>query len=394
MNLSLLWPLLGTMGAAFYFLVEATGVELWEPKLARFIFWFFLAVSGGILISLALGFSEGREYLEALRPFDILLLAGLLLFLVNILGSAVKTGLTRTPVIPILLTGALLSPALYLPTMFFMAAPTVDEALKFLVVHLWEEGSLEILATVILAGILIAAGLPRRRLKNLLLLEAGLVIGTGFLAIGHHYYWIGTPGFWRFLGGVASGLQVIPIFLMAKLSWQHFKQKKKLRLPPSHSLSLNFIYASAFWNLAGAGLFGLLLAIPAFNRYAHGTYLTSAHAHMALFGFFGQLVLGASYFILFRHRQISRRHRRRVTLSWQLLNAGLAVMAAGLIAAGLLQTYLWRVAGLDFTRVTLLLKPYLLARAIGGTCFAAGAALLAWETAKLSWVYTRWAKRA
>ena len=36
-----------------------------------------------------------------------------------------------------------------------------------------------------------------------------IIAGTG-----HHYYWIGTPGYWQWIGSIFSSLEVIPFFGM------------------------------------------------------------------------------------------------------------------------------------------------------------------------------------
>jgi nitric oxide reductase subunit B len=50
-------------------------------------------------------------------------------------------------------------------------------------------------------------------------------------------------------------------------------------------------------------------------------------------------------------------------------------MGSALTIAGILQTYLLRVTGLDFLTTSTLLRPYLFVRTLGGACFAAGALL-------------------
>lgn len=50
-------------------------------------------------------------------------------------------------------------------------------------------------------------------------------------------------------------------------------------------------------------------------------------------------------------------------------------MGSALTVAGLLQTYLWRVAGADFMEVQILIRPFLALRAVGGAVFAGGGSL-------------------
>ncbi|MCG0277139.1 MAG: cbb3-type cytochrome c oxidase subunit I [Thermanaeromonas sp.] len=374
LNLSLLWPLLGIMGSACYFIVEFTGNELYTPKLIKWNFWYLLITILLLLASLALGHTEGREYLEAPFPFKVALLVGFLFFILNLLISIFKNRLLYHPETIIMFSGFLLASLLYLPNLFPVLHPTVDDTFRFLVVHLWEEGSLELVATTV-ASLWLATlkVVPLNRAKRLILWEAILVLFSGALASAHHLYWIGLPRFWQLIGAAASAIQVIPIVLLGITAF------RSLYSSNLNHISLYFFYSSVFWNIVGVGLLGFLLALPPLNFYVHGTYLTSAHSHMALFGFFGFLVLGTSYFILTRRYSLSAAHKKRVKLSVILLNSGLAIMSGSLILTGLLQSYLCYVAGLNFTRTHLLLHPYLLLRAAGGAVFGAGAFLLALE---------------
>ena len=34
------------------------------------------------------------------------------------------------------------------------------------------------------------------------------------LGTGHHYYWIGTPGYWQWIGTIFSAVEPLPFFAM------------------------------------------------------------------------------------------------------------------------------------------------------------------------------------
>lgn len=399
LNLSLFWPILGLMGATYYILPLQTKASLGSPKLARLHFWLALFTVFGILISLALGYSEGREYLEAIRPFDLAVIANLILFALNVALSlrrhetGPRTDRTllsqnsagnrkgfqnsRPPWRPTffgLELGLALAVVTYSVNAFFLPNPVVDEFLKFWVVHLWEEGTFELLAILVIGQFLIAlTGLDPRQVEKWYNAEILLVLFTGFYATGHHYFWVGLPSYWLYLGGIFGALQPLPIFLLTR---ETLSAAAKTREGRRRDPALGFLAASALWNLIGAGGLGFLITTPFINRYTHGTYLTSAHAHAALFGTYGFLALAAVYFILPR---LTPWKMPCGPLSLTLLNLGLALMTSGLFLAGFLQTYLWRVVGLDFPTVRSLIKPYLAFRSLGALLFAAGGVLPAWD---------------
>lgn len=124
---------------------------------------------------------------------------------------------------------------------------------------------------------------------------------------------------------------------------------------------------------------GLVLSIPSWNFYLHGTYMTAAHAHLALFGAVGMSSMAeVTYVLPAKTKRITRWDGLRAWTGLGFVNAGPALMSVTLIAAGLLQTYLWRVLGMSFMESHELLRPYLAVRAVGGAVYAAGAILYVW----------------
>lgn len=387
LNLAIFWPLLGAMGLAYYFFVAEASTDLVSRRLARAQFLLFTFIFLLNLGALSLKLTEGREYLEALPPLDWVILLTCLIFVYNLARTYLKPGVPRgRPTLLAFLLGATTLVVFFIPNLFFYPHPVADEIVKFWVVHLWEEGSLELVATAVLAAMLLAVLEERRKeVEAALWLELFLVVGGSILATAHHYYWIGLPSYWTWIGAGFSGLQVVPILLLTFSAVKGFRQGRWRRLDPESRLSLAVVASSIFYHLTGAGLLGLALAIPRFNLYVHGTYLISAHAHLALFGAFGLLVLAGCFYVLTRHLVLSPVEVRRAWLGVGLVNLGLVVMGGSLALAGFLQAYLWRAAGMDFMEVQGLIRPYLELRAAGGTVFAVGDLFLTWAVLAPAW---------
>ncbi|TDA70529.1 MAG: nitric-oxide reductase [Clostridia bacterium] len=387
LNLAIFWPLLGAMGLAYYFFVAEAGTDLASRRLARGQFLIFTLILLLDLGALSLKLTEGREYLEAIPPLDWALVLASVIFAYNLGRTYLKHGVPRgRPTLLAFLLGAITLVAFFVPNLFFYPHPAADEIVKFWVVHLWEEGSLELVATAVLAAVLLAVlGEGRAAIEGALWLELFLVVASSILSTAHHYYWIGLPSYWMWIGGVFSGLQLVPILLLTFSAAKGFRRGRWRRLDPASKLSLAMVASSVFYHLTGAGLLGFTLAIPRLNLYAHGTYLTSAHAHLALFGAFGLMILAGSFYVLTRHLELSRAEGRRAWLGLALVNLGLVVMGGALALAGFLQAYLWRVVGGDFMEVQGLIRPYLGLRAAGGAFFAVGDLLLVWAILAPAW---------
>ncbi len=402
LNLAVFWPMLGLMGATYYFLAHDLQTTLWSRRLAAVQFWVIIAALLAIYASLLLGYTEGREYLESPWPFKLLIVLGFLLFTVNIVGTLAKRpGQALKPVPLIVAFSVPVSGLLLLAATFSYHNPSVDEMVRFWIVHLWEEGSLDILASVAIVALLARSkGVPGRTIEGWLLVEAALVIFSGALATGHHYYWIGLPAFWITIGAVFSFVQVVPIGMLVYISFRTARGMGRGRRSgegrssggsPRHSdwglsRATYFILSAVIWNITGAGVIGLVMTIPPVNRYIHGTYVTSGHAHLALGGFFGFLVLGLVLYILDRYRPTDAAGRRDVDLSLWLLNAGMGLMGLSLLTAGALEVYRLRVLAREFMWVQSTLRPFLALRSLGGLIFGLGGLLFAWGTAR-PWVW-------
>ncbi|MGE5577969.1 MAG: cbb3-type cytochrome c oxidase subunit I [Syntrophothermus sp.] len=379
-NLSQFWPLLGIMGGIYYVLPEEIGDDLYSPFLANLQFWLMIATMLGIIGTLALGYTTGREYLEPILPLKLAQGLALLIFTLNVTITLFKRRFAVWhPTSTSILLGLGLSMVLYFPTLLFFKNLVADEFFKFWTVHIWWESSLELIVTGLLTTMLI---LMTRVDPGLVMkyyyLEAILVILLGFYGVGHHYFWIGLQKYWVYIGGIFGALQAVPLFFIVWVAYTATLHKKGLT---TNNVAFKFLWAAAIWNLVGAGLLGAVTTIPQINVYTHGTYLVSSHAHLALFGTYGSLALAVIYFVLVQWQKLEMLSIRAGEIAFWLINTGLAIMAAALGLAGIVQAYLWRFVGLDFATVQGLLRPYMAARSAGAAMFAIGAIIPAWDIA-------------
>lgn len=382
--LATFWPVIGMMGMVYYFTVEQIKTDIYSHKLAKWQFLILLMSSGGLLGTLALGIGNGREYLDGLPIFYAGISLGLLLGTYNLVRTLWKNKQKITPTAGIMTVGVVFLSVLLIPNILRFNNPVADEAIKFWVVHLWEEMAFELTTTGFIASFFVASGVAGKRdMEKWLYLEATLSIIGGLFGTGHHYYWIGFPSIWLFLGSFFSLLQALPIFFLAYLIYKGFKKHRPFSL--REKLAVWLIFSSIFHHLTGATLLGLLMTIPWVNLYTHGTYITSGHAHLALFGTIGFLILAGAYTILSEEDAPSQKSYLYGVVSIILLNLGLLGMSSCLILAGFLQTYLWRVLGVDFMVVSSVISPYLILRVLSGSLYTLGAAFLCFLIIKTWW---------
>ncbi|AGA69029.1 nitric oxide reductase large subunit [Desulfitobacterium dichloroeliminans LMG P-21439] len=373
--LATFWPVIGMLGMVYYFTAEQLKTDIHSPKLARWQFAILLVTSLGLLGSLALGIGNGREYLDGLPIFYAGISLGILIGAYNLVRTLWENRQRLTPATGIMTVGVVLLCVLLIPNILHYSNPVADEAVKFWVVHLWEEMAFELTTSGFIASFFVSTGIADKKdIEKWLYLEATLSVTGGLFGTGHHYFWIGFPSIWLFLGSFFSVIQAIPVLLLAYMIYKGFKNHKVLSL--KEKLAMWLILSSIFHHLTGATLLGLLMTIPWVNLYTHGTYITSGHAHLALFGTIGFLILAGAYTILSDRDNPTPKTYRYGVMGIILLNFGLIGMSSCLLIAGFLQTYLWRVLGLDFMAVSSILSPYLILRALSGSLFTLGAMIL------------------
>jgi nitric oxide reductase subunit B len=372
LNTMVFWLLLGLMGATYYLVPDETGEELFSTKLAKFQFWLLALTGVAAVVGFLFGWTEGREYIEAPRFFDWLIVVAALVFLFNILRTILKG--KWTVILGVLLGGMAGLSVIYLFGMKFFANVGVDQYFWWFVIHLWVEGTWEMIAAAVLAYMLIKlTGAERKTVEKWLYIETILVMATGILGIGHHYYWIGTPKYWLAIGGFFSFLEPIPLVLMVLDTYREYR-KRTIKHP--NQVALLWIIGSVIVHFIGAGIMGVVQTLPAINKWTHGTQLTASHGHLAFFGAFAMLVIAASYYML---PDMSGRHefrQRRGKIAFWSMVIGMGAMSTILFGAGIVQVYLERILGMDYSTVkSQFLHFWMFWRLIAGMLFTFGVGL-------------------
>ena len=343
-NLLVLWMLLGFMGATFYLVPEEAQRELEWPRLA--IFQLVLLVGTGVaaLVGFLFGWIQGRPLLEIPTELDFLVVAGALLFLANVGVTLLRAKRWNV------LQGALLGGLVFLALMYLFGMPfypnlAMDWYYWWWVVHLWVEGAWELITAAMAAFMLIKlTGVDRKVVEKWLYVELGLFLFTGIAGTGHHYYWLGAPKAWLWIGGVFSALEPFPILLMLWDTWRSVKEQQGALQP---RLTWLYVGAMAVLHFVGAGLFGFAHTLPQINYYTHGSQVTVSHGHLSFFGAYALLNLSFFYFAIPRLKGMpgGRYDERAGHWGFWLQTLGIIGMSLAFGVAGVLQTYLERIRG-------------------------------------------------
>ncbi len=393
-NLLIVWLLFGFMGAAYFLIPEESETELWSPKLAIVLFWVFLVagvltILGYLLVPYArlaemtgndILPTMGREFLEQplLTKIGIVIVA--LGFVFNV-GMTVLRG-RKTVISTILMIGLIGLAVMFLFSFYNPENLVRDKFYWWWVVHLWVEGVWELILGSLLAFVLIkVTGVDREVIEKWLYMIVAMALITGILGTGHHYFWIGAPEYWQWLGSVFSAMEPIPFFMMTLFA---FNMVNKRRREHPNKAAILWAMGTGVMAFLGAGVWGFLHTLAPINYYTHGTQLTAAHGHMAFYGAYAMVVMCIiSYAMPLMRGRIANSNKAQVAEMWGfwLMTVSMVFITLFLTAAGVVQVWLQRYTDtpMPFMLVQDKLAIFFWMREIAGVTFLGGLGVYLWS---------------
>ena len=406
LQLAIFWIATSWLATGLY---VGPAVSAHEPRFQRLgvnvLFGALILVVGGSLAGEWMGIqqrlgnlwfwfgSQGYEYVDLGRFWQILLFIGLVLWLV-MMWASLKPALMRKSedrsLLILFLISSIAIPLFYSAGLMYGQRSNLvtAEYWRWWVVHLWVEGFFEVFATVVIGFLFTRLKLIEiRTATRAALFSTAIFLSGGIIGTFHHLYFAGATPAVIALGAIFSAFEVVPLTLVGFEAWENLRlaqpTKKSLWIA-NYKWPIYFFVAVAFWNLVGAGLFGFLINPPIALYYVQGLNLTPVHGHTALFGVYGMLGLGLTLFCL---RALKPGHRWKqgpLKLSFWLLNVGLSLMVLlSMLPVGLLQAWASIERGTWYARSAEFLQSPLMQtlrwmRFPGDILFAVGAVFFAW----------------
>jgi nitric oxide reductase subunit B len=192
---------------------------------------------------------------------------------------------------------------------------------------------------------------------------------SGILGTGHHYYWIGTPDYWLWVGGIFSALE--PLAFLGMAIYALVLAKRGGRRHPNQN-ALLWTVGCGIMSFVGAGFLGFAHTLPQVNRFTHGTLITAMHGHLAFWGAYAMLVLAI---ISYAMPTLTGRKLYDHWLSGYAFwasNIGMISMTLALAVAGVSQVILERRAGLDFLVVQQEIEVHFFGMILAACLFTSG----------------------
>lgn len=370
-NLLVVWLLIGFMGCTYYLMPEEAEQEIYSPKLAYIQLAIFAFAGAAALVGYQFGIHEGREFLEQPTWVKVLITISFLMFLFNASMTLLRG--RKTAINMVLMLGLWLAAIFWLFAFYNPGNLSVDKLYWWYIVHIWVEGVWELIMASLLGYLLIKmTGVDREVIEKWLYVIVGLSLFTGLLGTGHHYYWIGTPGYWQPIGNVFSTLEVVPLFAMVVFAFYMFW--KGSRNHPNKAAML-WTLGCATVAFFGAGVWGFMHTLSFINYYTHGTQVTAAHGHLAFYGAYVMLVLAIVSYAMPQLRRVQPYNQVLNMWAFWITTSAMCFMTFTLTFAGVVQTHLQRVMGMGYMEVQEQITMFYIMRFGAGAVVVLGALL-------------------
>ena len=374
-QIAILWVAVGWLVGGLLIAPWVANKDHKFPWLVDVLWWALLIVAVGGIVGLYMGATghmrdlwfwfgnEGRELINLGRAWDIGLVLGLVFWFLLIV-SLIKKAATSNPLVSTIIWSAFAIATLYIAGMMpltkIMPNYTVDDYYRWWVIHLWVELTFELFATGVLAFFTVSLGLVTHKAAvRTMFFELFLIMLSGTLGVGHHYWWQGLDQYWIAIGGIFSALEPLPLALLMIEAWKQQRELNNSEAGFQFNTVFMWLIGSAFLNWIGAGFFGMVINTPTIDYYAHGTYLIMPHGHVALLGAFGYLSIAFIYMTA-RTNSLANNLEWNGTLSkwgFWLLTIGVIIFAIPTLVIGMHQAEISMNMGYYFARLRSAVEP-------------------------------------
>lgn len=382
-NSLIVWLLLGFFGSAYYLVPEEAEREIHSPTLAYLQLAILVLGTAGVVVTYVFDLfhgnwllgKEGREFLEQPKWVKAGIVVAALIFLYNVTMTVLKG--RKTAISNVLLLGLWGLALLFLFAFYNPSNLVLDKQYWWYVIHLWVEGVWELIMASILAFLMLKlTGVDREVVEKWLYVIVATALFSGILGTGHHYYWIGLPAYWQWVGSIFSSFEIVPFFAMMSFA---FVMVWKGRRDHPNKAALLWSLGCSVLAFFGAGVWGFLHTLHGVNYYTHGTQITAAHGHLAFYGAYVCLVLAIITYAMPIMKNRDPYNQVLNMASFWLMSGGMLFMTFTLTFAGTLQTHLQRVNGEAFMDVQDQLALFYWMRFGSGLAVVAGALLFIWS---------------
>lgn len=329
------WIVLAATGGVYYYISQEEQFKLYSNKLGVLHFVLFALTGAAIYLSLLSGNMGGREYLEYLPILTVPILLGWLLFGFNYFRTLFGKIKNRPVYFWMWGTGIVFMIYHLSESHFWIFSDIRNDFIKDMGIQWKSYGSFVGSWNMLIYGTAIYLMSKIKKDDNV---GRGKVafffyfLGLTNLMFGwaHHTYILPNAPWIRYVAYAISMSEWI-IFIHIIYNWAKSLSKST---KAENILAYRFLMASEFWVFVNLVL-ALIMSIPAFNYYMHGTHITVAHSMGTTIGINTSILLASVTFIVQKLSKENATANKTIKLGFILFNISLMVFWISLIIGGI-----------------------------------------------------------
>lgn len=366
------WILFASSGGVLVYLKEYSGKKLFAPGLSRFQWGLFVTGAILILAGYVSGRFGGREYWEFPPVLALFLIAGWILFIIQVAGS-IKT-LKKQPVyIWMWLTGAFGFLFTFSESYLWMLPYFKSSIVRDMTVQWKSYGSIVGSWNMLVYGI--GFYLMEKISGDKTYARSPVAFLLFFLGLfnlmfnwSHHIYTLPVAAAVRHIGYLVSMTELL---ILGRIIYK-WKDSVSAASKNKQHLSYRFLMIADFWVFLNLFL-AILMSVPAINVYTHGTHVTVAHVMGTTIGINTMLLLAVAFDVLHDTCRSLEPYRARIMRASWVVNISLFIFLAALVGAGI-QRAIWQLSAnpIPFGQMMIGLRPYFIVFTCAGLSLLGG----------------------
>ena len=334
----------GLLAAAFYYVPRLLRTTLYSEKLGVLTAGAWNVALVAVVVSLAAGYTQGREYAELIWPIDIAIVIVFLLVFVNLIFTVARR---KEPVLYVSIWYALAAVILTATTYCLGnvvwrphtgALSGIPDAIL-----LWFYGHnvFGLLLTPLSAGVAYYV-IPRATRAPLYSHTLSLLGFWSLLVVythigTHHLLQVPVPTWLKVIAIVDSVAMVIPVMAFLINIWYTAKG----RLGDIHAdIGAKFVFTGTIMYFF-VSIQGSMMSLPQVQRVTHFNNWVVGHAHIGVLGFAGMIALGGLYYVLPKISDKPLYSKFLADLQYWLVLIGVVGFTVVLTIVGLIQGNAW-----------------------------------------------------
>jgi nitric oxide reductase subunit B len=370
------------IGGIYFYLPRQICLPLFSARSARWHFWVFLFTGLAIIACYLSGRFGGREYFEFPPILSLPILITWLLFGVNFFKT-VRQDKEPWPVYYWMWgTGIVFFFITYTEAHLWLIPYFRNTMVREIMVQWKSYGALTGSWNMLVYGTALylatrISGCDKYARSRLAFALYFLGLFNLMFGWAHHAYAVPSQPWIRTF---AYAVSMTELYIFGHILW-NWRSSLEDWQKNRHCNAYRFLFAADIWVFINLGL-ALIISVPAFNLFTHGTHITVAHAMGSTIGI-NMMILLASVFYVIREELPSDIHATcspHIRAGYLLANISLAVFFAALVMAGVGKGLY---DGTSFQEMMLGIRPFLFAFTVSGIALMIGFWIILWHGVRL-----------